>query len=550
MLGGLEQRLFGRLSVFAGSWTLEAAEVICSGNGLEEGSILDLLARLVDKSLVVVEVGESEARYRLLEPIRQYARERLTVVRAVEEMQRRHAEYYLAQARAAEPELTGQQQVMWLERLELEHDNLRAALGASIEREWELGLRLSAALWRFWYMRGYLSEGRRWLEEGLARNDVMPLEVQVKALDGAGWLSQAQGDYSQANALYWEQLTFSRELEDEGAIARSMGNLGSVAISQGDQERATEFLEESLTSLRKLGRKKDIVSVLTDLGTLASAQGELARAIALFEEALALSREVGDVLGVAVSMGNLGLTALAQGDHRLATPLLEESLALFREVGDKQDIAIAVIYLGFTALSQGDHERATELLCEGLSLGRELDEKPSIAKSLEGLAATAGIMGQGNRTARLWGAAQALREDIKAPLPSHEQSLHEPYVASARLQLGEESWQATCEEGRKMAPDEAAEYALTNTEAVSFTSSPPESPQLGKDPPALTRREWDVATLVAQGLSNREVAARLTISEQTAATHVKRILKKLDLDSRAQLAIWITEQDLPSSDLR
>jgi predicted ATPase len=235
LLSEPEQKLFERLSVFAGGWTLEAAETVGAGGNFEEGEVLDLLWGLVNKSLVVAEARpEGTARYRMLEPIRQYAREKLEEDEEAEEVQGRHAAFFLALAEEAEPELAGPQQRLWVERLEAEHDNLREVLSWVLERELgEPALRLGAALWRFWHVRGYISEGIRWMERVLAGSDPAASTVRVKALEGSGWLTQFQGDYERAKARYEEMLRLSRVLGDKGNIATALNSLGTVAAQQG-----------------------------------------------------------------------------------------------------------------------------------------------------------------------------------------------------------------------------------------------------------------------------------------------------------------------------
>jgi non-specific serine/threonine protein kinase len=330
-----ERKLFARLSVFVGGFSLEAAEAVASEDGIEEDEVLDLLSALVDKSLVVAEaMGEGEVRYGMLEPVRQYARERLEESGGTDDLLSRHAAYFLAEAQAAEPELVGPQQRRWLSRLDREHGNLRAALDWSLERGDELGLRLGVALSRFWYARGYLSEGRRWLEEGLGVvGGAASAPVRAKALGEAGALADYQGDFEQARVAHEASLDIYRRLGNERGIATSLRNLGSVAASQGHYGRATELLGESLTLLRRSGTDTDVVRVLIRLGTLAISRGEHARSVAWFEEALSLSRKTGDAIMVAISLNNLGHVTLLRGDPERATALFEECLMKEREVG-------------------------------------------------------------------------------------------------------------------------------------------------------------------------------------------------------------------------
>ncbi len=254
LLGEMERALFGRLAVFAGGWTLEAAEQVCSGRGIEHYEFLDLLVGLVDKSLVVAgATSEGAVRYRMLEPIRQYAREKLDEIGQAYEARDRHAEFFLALAEEAEPELDGPQQRLWVERLDVEHDNLGAALLRALEHgEGELALRLGAALWRFWFARGYYGEGTTWLEQGLAAGDPKASSTRVKATESLGWLTQRQGDTERAEAAYEEMLELSRKLDDEANVATALNSLGTLAVQQGDHERAAPLLEENLAVLRRL----------------------------------------------------------------------------------------------------------------------------------------------------------------------------------------------------------------------------------------------------------------------------------------------------------
>jgi predicted ATPase/DNA-binding SARP family transcriptional activator/DNA-binding CsgD family transcriptional regulator/Flp pilus assembly protein TadD len=542
LIGEPEQALFRRLSVFAGGFALEAAESVGAGGGIEEEDVLGLLTTLVEKSLVVAEESwERGARYRLLEPVRQYAQEKLRGSREVAVVWRRHAEFFLALAEEAEPELSGPRQAEWLDRLETEHDNFRAALSWALEREVGLGPRMAGALCRFWHTRGYLSEGRRYLET-VAKSDVIPVAVRAKALDGLGWIAEPQGDYERARVAYEESLRLYRSSNDERGAANALGDLGSLALDRGDYEQATSLLERSLTLHRKLGSKEEVVGVLDSLGVLASAKGDLEQSMAYFSEALALSRETGNVRRTATSLGNLGITMLVHGDPGQATELLEESRELFRDISDSSNVAISLMYSALAALAQGDHERVQALSEESLKLLQMAEDRQHIADYLEIMAGGAGAQGRMHRAARLWGAAQALREDIGVPLQPEARKLLGPYLATARSSLGEVAWQARLAEGQAMMPEQAIEYALFTEEPVA---SLPVDHRSGGGSTALTPREEEVAALVARGLTNRQIASELSISEHTVANHVARILRKLRLSSRSQITAWVTERRTP-----
>ena len=546
LLNEPEQVLFRRLSAFAGGLTLEAAESVGAGGGIEEEDVLEILSHLVDKSLVVAEENwERGARYRLLEPVRQYAREKLRVSGEAEAIGRQHAEFFLALAEEAEPELSKPQQAKWLDRLEAEHDNLRAALSWALEREIDLGPRMAGALCRFWHTRGYLSEGRMYLEEAVARSDVVTATVRAKALDGLGWIAEPQGDYERARVAYEESLELYRSSNDRRGVANALGDLGSLALDRGDYARATSLLKESLTLHRELGSIEEVVGVLNGLGVLASANGDRERSVWYFREALALSRGSGSVRKNAVSLGNLGITMLVHGDTEQATALLEESLALFQDIGDSSNIAIGLMHSALAALTQGDHERVKALSEESLKLLQKAEDKQHIPDCLEIMAGGAGAQGRAQRAARLWGAAEAMRKDIGVPLQPEDRKLLDPYLATARSSLGEAVWQATLAEGRAMMPEQAIEYALLAEGPVLRS---PVIRRSGGGSAALTPREEEVAVLVSHGLTNRQIASELSISEHTVATHITKILKKLGLSSRSRLSAWVAERGLPLSD--
>ena len=374
-----EQLLLHRLSVFAGGWTLEAAEAVCAGPGVETWEVLDLLGGLVNKSLVLLDEagpnGEHE-RYRLLETVRQYAHEHLVAAREAA-VRERHLHWYLALAEAADAALTGPPAAAWLARLEREHDNLRAALAWSLQEgsAGETGLRLAYALWRFWDMHGHLSEGRRWLAQSLAAGAVGTATLRAGALRGAGNLAMAQGDYPEARTLYEESLVLCRELGDKQGSGYALMNLGMVASWQEDFPAARVCSDEALTLFRELGDTYGIGAALSGLGAVASWQGDYPAAWALLVEGLALLRQLGDKRQIGAALICLGLVALHQGDYPAARAQHEESLALSRELEDKRDIGLARMYLGLGALYRGDFPPAQALLEESLALFRELEDQ-------------------------------------------------------------------------------------------------------------------------------------------------------------------------------
>ncbi|HLK61174.1 MAG TPA: tetratricopeptide repeat protein [Chthonomonadaceae bacterium] len=392
LLGEPEKRLLGRLSVFSGGWTLEMAERVCAGEGIEGWEVLDLLFSLVDKSLVVYEEQGESARYHLLETVREYAGEKLREAGEQAGVQQRHRDGFLVLAEEIRPKLTGPEQGHWLSVLEGEHDNLRAALTfCQAEAEGgEAGLRLGAALQRFWQVRGYLSEGRERLMALLSLPGAMEKTLgHAVVFSGVGALAMGQGDYAFARAMHEQSLEIRRELTDTTGIANSLNNLGALAWMQGDYTSARPLFEESLAIRRELGDKSGIAASLNNLGLLACNQADYASARPLFEESLMICRELGDKSGIAASLNNLGLLACNQADYASARALNEESLAICRELGDKTGIGNSLHELGIVAWMQGDYTSARPLFEESLAIRRELGNKTGIANSLNRLGALA-----------------------------------------------------------------------------------------------------------------------------------------------------------------
>jgi predicted ATPase/class 3 adenylate cyclase len=332
-----EQALFRRLAVFVGGCTLEAAEAVCQavhdlaadpGQSLE---VLDGVASLLDKSLLrQAEQASGEPRFRMLETIREYGLECLVASGEEPAVRRAHADYYLALVEAAELALSGPEQTTWLQRLEAEHDNLRAALRWAEESgEAELGLRLAGALCQFWLMHGHLREGQERLARllGLAEA-ALRTAVRAKVLTGAGHLAHNLGDYATARTRFEESLALWRDLGNQQGIATSLNDLGWVASSQGDFAAAHSLSQESLVLWREIGNQQGIATSLHNLGFVAHGQGEYAAARALHQESLALRQELGDKRGIAFSLTHLGRAMHKQGDLRGATALLEEALAI------------------------------------------------------------------------------------------------------------------------------------------------------------------------------------------------------------------------------
>ena len=501
LLDEAERKLFGRLSVFAGGFTLEAAEAVCAGDEAESDEVLDLLEHVIDKSLVVAEAGEEDAlRYRLLETVRQYGMEKLAEFGEAGRVRRRHAEYYLALAEEAEPELSGSRQGIWLEQLEAEHDNFRAVLGWALESgEADLGLRLAGALGEFWHTHGPLSEGRRWLEMCLSEEDgASSPYARAKALNEAGWITVFQGD--------------------EG----------------------TALLEESLALFKELGDKAGIASALANLGHAAGLYSDIGRVGALREEAEALRREPLDPRAILKLLQFLGAATYYEGDQTRLVALTEENLALSRELGDTRSVVTCLILLGMISLTQDDQEGAAAPLKEALRLSHNLGDELNAFYCLLGLAGVAGSRGEPARAARLWGAAEILQEasGIRPPPVHRSEYEYEDRIVAARSRLGEGKFQAAWSEGRAMTLEETIEYALESPQTPEESGAPPAYPA------GLSVREAEVLKLVTRGLTNAQIGQELFISPNTVNRHLSSIYRKTGASSRVAAARFATQHRL------
>ena len=439
------QTLFARLAVFVGGFSLEAVEAVCNAAGDLPLDVLDGLALLVDQSLLRQTPGtDGEPRFMLLETIREYALERLELSGEAHVVRGRHARHYLGLAEAAEPQLLRAEQTVWLQRLEMDHDNLRGALAwcQTPAGDAEVGLRLAGALWRFWDTRSYLTEGLRWLEQMLALCD----------------LGVAR-EHGLADAT--DQANIQQRKARMAMRAKALRGAGGLAWSQGDYAQATTLLEESMELFRALEDTAGIASTQDHLGVIAQLQGDYVRSTTLLEESLALRRELGDTHGIAGALNNLGMVALCQGDYAQARPLVEEALALLRELGNERYIAIILNNLGIVALGQHDLVRASTCCMESLRLLRDLNNTYDIKDCLVGLAGVASERGQAARAARLCGAIEALLESIGTVLERAERARHDRTIAAARAQLGDATFSAMWGEGRAMPLEQTIAYALS-----------------------------------------------------------------------------------------
>jgi non-specific serine/threonine protein kinase len=462
-----EQRLLRALSVFAGGWTLEAAVAAC-GEDADEFEVLDLLTRLVDKSLVVVErLDGGEPRYRFLETVRQFGRDLLIESGEVDASRRRHRDWFLALAERAAPNLNGPEQAAWLNHLEAENDNLRAALDWCLEgdAETEAGLRLTAAMQWFWAIRGYVGEGRERCAAILAKpRPAEPTATLSTVLHGAGNLSFRQDDYPTARGYYQQALAVREQLGDRRGVAGSLGSLGNVAQYQGDYAEALKLFEQSLVINREVGNRVWEATNFTCLGNVSRHLGDFAAARSFLEQAVALNREIGNRNGEASSFDGLGALLLQMGDDAGATSAFEQALAIEREIGSVYDQAVTLSGLGTVAMKQGDPAGARAFHTDALKILHRLGARLQIAACLRGLASLALHQSQPQRSVRLWAAADSLLQSIRAAVPPGEREEQERGIAAARASLGEAAFASTWAEGSQMTLEKAVEHA---TEASS-----------------------------------------------------------------------------------
>ena len=515
LLSDAERLLLERLSVFAGGWTLEAAEAIAKdeegirdkGKGLSASVLnpFDVLMSLVDKSLVVFEEQERKGggRYRLLEMVRRYAAEKLQARGDEERVRARHRDWFLLLAEESAPHLKSGDQRYWLQRLDREHDNLRVALewSATNRQQAEAELRMVSALWRFWYVRGDYSEGRQYLRNALDREDAQTRTMaRAQALNGAGALAYDQGDNAVARAFFEESLNIGRQWKDVTGIASAMGNLANVALAVGESDAARALYEESLALKRNLDDRPGVALALSNLGIVLRQQGDYAAAKDRFEESLSIARSLDDRIGMARAFLNMGNVAWNQGDTVLERTCIEESLKLFRQLGDKQGIArslgnlgtalnntdeweaartcvaeslhifqeigdrrgIAQAFgnLGDIARNQSDYAAARGFYKDRLDLCQMLEDKSGTAESLEALAGILLAQSQSRHAAQLWGAAEKLRNLLGFPLPDNKRKEHDLQLGVARSALGEAVFAVAWEEGSGLSWEQLAAFTL------------------------------------------------------------------------------------------
>jgi ATP/maltotriose-dependent transcriptional regulator MalT len=536
------------------------------------------------------QVGE-RPRLIMLETIREYGLERLAMHGEEEATRQAHAAYYLRLAEEAEQNMFGAEQTVWLERLEREHDNVRAALRWSLEQgeaghSMEFALRLGGALREFWIFQGHFNEGETFLERALSGSYKVVAPVQAKALIAAMWLALNLGELDLVETLGKESLALNRELDDKEGIAGTLSGLGHLAMDRGDLDAACSLIEQAVSLNRELGNKWEATSGIHDLALVHLERGEYGKACAMYEECLVAFRELGDKVGTAASLYQLavvlflslgdqerlgflleeslalvketgsqgedplwsslaGQLALQQGDAAQARSLLEVSVALFKTMGDRRHTARSITSLARVEAVQSNHAAACALYEESLALCREVDFL-GIAPALEGLAGVVAAQGELVWAARLWDAAEGLRESMGAPIPPVFRADYERSVAATRIQLGDKAFAATWSEGRTMKLEQtlASPGTVAIPEEVASAAPPSPAKTLSTYPAGLTAREMEVLRLLAQGMTSAQIAEQLVIGVVTVNFHVRAIYSKLGVTSRSSATRYALEHNL------
>jgi predicted ATPase/DNA-binding CsgD family transcriptional regulator len=595
LLGTAEQQLLRRLSVFAGGFTLEAAEALSAT--LDDESIdgaralLERVTSLLDNSLLSYRDAEGkEPRFVMLETIREYALEALAESQELNAARGALAAYFLRLVEAEfEPEEGWRRER--LELLEQEHANLRVALGFALERaetehDSAMALRLGTALTTFWLKRGYWSEGRAFLERALATCEGVEKPMLARALAASGKLAFQQGDYARAEMLAEESLALFQGTGDARGSANALEIRGMVAWNRGHLSNAQAFLQEALALYRQTNDKQGLINSLINLAWLVRSQGEYTRAHVLCQEGVALSRDLGDMRGgvadarllmaqllfdtqapttfvrsqvedvlvlyrqvddkegIAACFHLLGQITLLQGEAEEARSWFEHSVALHQELGHQAGLAWALSGLARVALTQNDYAAARSRYEESLTRARAMDDRELFVTCVEGLAMVMSAQGAPAWAARLWGAAEVLREMIGEPLSPVEHAFYESAIMDLRRRVGERAFAAAWAGGRTMTPDQVLQAQIPRTALPPSPSTPAAERIAISYPAGLTTRQVEVLRLVAQGLTNEQVAEQLVISPRTVDTHLTSIYSKIGVSSRSAATRYALEHHL------
>jgi predicted ATPase/DNA-binding CsgD family transcriptional regulator len=531
LLDSREQVLFRRLSVFAGGASLDAIQDVMDGQ-----DILGTIGSLVTKSLLMRLDASEEPRFLMLSTIREFAGE--LMIEHGEDMAARgsHLDWLMSMAQAAEQGMTGPQQVEWLDRLDLESQNIRAGLTWALDHAPQRGMEVASMLWRFWATRGLLTEGYTWLCRFLQLPVEIDDPVRAKAHSSLGNLCIDLGTFDDAAAAYSDALRLWERLGDTRGIASTLNGLGLVDWYRGDHASARERHQRSLDLRRQVGDRFGQANSLTNLGNAIKDAGDPMAARVYHEQALAIRRELGDRAGVGYSYLNLGDISRRLGDIDGAREMFRKSLAAFRDVGDRLGLGYALHGLGMADQLGGRQAPALALFEEALGIRMSLGDRRGIVECIEGIAASLAAIDRHLEAVTIFAAAHELRRLIGAPLPKPDRAVFDPLIASIRRALSQAEFASRWSEGEAMSLTDAASFA----KAAAGNAATPTRPTLE----GLSDREVEVVLLVAAGLTNAQVAERLYLSRRTVDAHLRRIYDKLDFGSRAELIRYAMEHNL------
>jgi len=533
LLDAGEQRLFRRLGVFVGGCSLEAIEAVANLSGESGIDVLSRVSSLIDKSLLQsAQELESEARLTMLGTVREYALEQLKANEEEAAVQHAHATYYLNLAEQAELMLASPQALTWLDKLNTEHDNIRVALRWSIENDnGDTASRMSSALWQFWFARGYLSEGRRWIDEAVSVSSQNPV-ARAKALGGACILAIFQADYARAISAGKESLEIFRQLDIPPGIGAAIGGLAFATALKGDYAEAHALIEEGTAISRKLGDRWGLANSLNFNGFIVWCCNDYPKALALADESLALFHELGDRRNYALVLFGKGYICLSQKEYEPAQSAFEESIVMMRALDDRRSVAMCLNGMGNIAMTKNDNIAARAFWLDTVAVLSEVGDRWYMALVTEGLAGVASAEKMPIHAAQLFGSAEALRESIHAPLPPPLRIFYEKNLKLAREQINKSGFAKAWADGRKMAPEIAiASFAQARPPAVSL-------------PVGLTIREVEVLRLLSAGLTNAQIASQLIVSPTTVNAHLRNIYNKLDVTSRSGATRFAIEHGL------
>jgi predicted ATPase/DNA-binding NarL/FixJ family response regulator len=532
LLPPTERRLFGRLSVFAGAFTLDAVEAVAGVEPLERGQLVELLGLLIDKSLVVV-VAErrGELRYRLLDSMRAFGREMLSAQPDAAAITERHGRLYSSIALEAGRRLGGADVSDWASLVIEEIDNLRTALEWTIHHDIQLALQVCASLAGYWDLHGWIYEGRHWLSIALQHDKGNLSAQRGAALAAAGLLAYRQGDYIEASMMYEETLRVADATADHSLLARALAGLGDIHIMRSEPHEALRYFQQSLELYRA---ENDMPSIARGLSRLGNAYDNLPDYEAeerAYRESLALFRQLNDRIGIADQLFSIGMCRMISGQFESALPFVTESIVLRNQLGNVLGVAWSRMVVGICETRLGHPLEAAQPLSEALAAMEEAGDGRGVGLALDASVGPLVMVGKPDLAWRIATAAAQLRSAVGYAQPPFFVPMVDGWVKDARGQLSASATEREEMLGQGLSRQAAVQLAIEHLRSISEAPAPREGS-------ALTARERQVTALVAEGLTNREIAKRLSISERTADSHVQHTMGKLGFRSRAQLAAW------------